>query len=103
VADDETTTGMAGTTPDDREIAFSARLALVLDHMARLLEERHRHHGNAALKPEAIFSQASARERLCVMLDYKLARYKQGSSELRGENLDDMLGYLLLLKMLEKT
>ena len=36
------------------------------------------------------------------MLDYKLTRYQQGNSELRGENLDDMLGYLLLLKILEQ-
>jgi hypothetical protein len=94
---------MAGTTPDDGQLGFSARLALVFDHMARLLEERHRDHGDAALKPEAIFSQFSPKERIYVMLDYKISRYKQGSSELRGENLDDMLGYLLLLKMLEKA
>jgi len=99
---DKTTTGVASTTADDRQLAFSARLALVFDHLAKLLEERHRHHGDAVFEPEAIFSQISPKERIYVMLDYKLTRYQQGNSELRGENLDDMLGYLLLLKILEQ-
>ena len=96
--DEKTTPRVASTATD---LQFSARLALVFDHLARLLEERHRHHGNAVFEPEGVFSDASPKERILVMLDYKLARYRQGSSELRGENLDDMLGYLLLLKMME--
>jgi hypothetical protein len=87
---------VAGTTAH-----FNERLDVALLDLSELLKERHQHHGNAVFEPEAVFSSTTPRERICVMLDYKLSRYKQGGSELRGENLNDMLGYLLLLKMME--
>ena len=82
-------------------LQFSKGLSRVGDHLGKLLLERHKHHGNAVFEPEGVFSKASAKERVLVMLDYKISRYKQGSEELQGENLDDMIGYLLLLKMME--
>jgi len=95
MSDGETTTGVACAP------AFNERLDVALFDLSELLKERHRHHGNAVFEPERVFSSASPKERILVMLDYKLARYRQGSEELRGENLDDMLGYLLLLKIME--
>lgn len=94
---DEKTTSRMARTPAN----FNERVDAALLDLAELLKERHQHHGNAVFEPEGVFSTASPKERIHIMLDYKLARYRQGSSELRGENLDDMLGYLLLLKMME--
>jgi len=86
----------SGTTDD-----FQQRLDAALFDLSQLLTERHKHHGNAVFEPQAVFSTASAQERICIMLDYKLSRYQQGTTELKGENLNDLIGYLILLKIME--
>tara|TARA_B100000427_G_scaffold24823_2_gene18426 strand:+ start:24733 stop:25014 length:282 start_codon:yes stop_codon:yes gene_type:complete len=85
---------MASASPN-----FSKHLSSVLSELRELLMQRHRHHGDSAFNPVAVFHKGSAEERLRVMLDYKLTRFSGGSKALEEENINDLIGYLILLKI----
>ena len=64
--------------------------------MNRLLQEKNKRYGNSALVPLKIFSKQSAENSICIRLDDKLSRIKNGD-ELRKNDVADMIGYLVLL------
>ena len=77
-------------------------IAKVCDDIKELLVEKNRAYGNSALDPVRIFSQADSDEQICVRIDDKLSRFARGK-EYQGDNdLDDLIGYLVLLKVARK-
>ena len=65
-----------------------------------LLKEKNKAYGNTALNPTNIFSKLNATEAICARIDDKLARIgNKGINDETEDTVDDLIGYLLLLKM----
>ena len=66
----------------------------------KLLKEKNQAYGDTALNPSNIFSKLDSTEAICARLDDKLARIKnKGINDKTEDTVDDIIGYLLLLKM----
>jgi hypothetical protein len=65
-----------------------------------LLIEKNRSYGDSALKPANIFANGSAVENISARIDDKLMRIKRSGFDGFGEdNVKDLIGYLILLKI----
>lgn len=67
--------------------------------IAELLLEKNIAYGNSALNPIRIFSDASTSEQLLVRIDDKLNRLQNGKEYKDEDAVDDLIGYLILLKI----
>jgi hypothetical protein len=67
--------------------------------ITKLLLEKNIAYGNSALNPIRIFSKASTAEQILVRIDDKLNRLKNGSDYPGEDTVDDLIGYLILLKV----
>ena len=73
------------------------------DQICSLLVEKNVKYGNSALDPVRVFSKASTTEQLLVRIDDKLSRIKTTGMEAPDEDtLNDLIGYLILLKIATK-
>tara|TARA_R100000655_G_C3000062_1_gene194269 strand:+ start:14773 stop:15075 length:303 start_codon:yes stop_codon:yes gene_type:complete len=82
------------------ELKFDWLLDKVTNDIVKLLKEKNAAYGNTALNPPNIFSKLDATEAICARLDDKLSRIKnKGLNDKTEDTLDDLIGYLLLLKM----
>ena len=93
------------TNPDAKFHPINSTELAILNECNRLagmLIEKNRSYGNSALDPVRIFSQANNVEQLKVRLDDKLSRFARGK-EYQGDNdLDGLMGYLVLLSIAQK-
>jgi len=64
-----------------------------------MLQEKNVAYGDSALDPVRIFSKSSAVEQLLVRIDDKLSRFARGTSFPGDNDIDDLIGYLVLLKI----
>jgi|TARA_R110002012_G_scaffold177589_1_gene342445 non-homologous end joining protein Ku len=79
---------------------FDWHLDKVSQSIVKLLKEKNEAYGNTALNPANIFSKLDSTEAICARLDDKLSRIKnKGINDKTEDTLDDIIGYLLLLKM----
>ncbi len=79
---------------------FAWHLDKVTEQITSLLKEKNAAYGDSALKPLNIFSKLDAVESLCCRLDDKIARISnKGINDQTEDTVDDLIGYLLLLKM----
>jgi hypothetical protein len=79
---------------------FSWHLDKVVERITKLLKEKNAAYGNSALKPLNTFSKLDAIDSLCSRIDDKLARISnKGITDDTEDTVDDLIGYLLLLKM----
>jgi len=62
-----------------------------------MLISKNKKYGNSALEPKRIFSKASAEEQLLVRIDDKLSRMSNQDED--EDVIEDLLGYLVLLKI----
>ena len=67
--------------------------------IAHMLIKKNHSYGNSALDPVRIFSKADAREQLYVRIDDKLSRLMKGTDYPGDNDIDDLIGYLVLLKI----
>lgn len=67
--------------------------------IAHMLIKKNIAYGNSALEPVRIFSKADAREQLHVRIDDKLSRIMKGTNYIGDNDIDDLIGYLVLLKI----
>lgn len=67
--------------------------------IAHMLIKKNIAYGNSALEPVRIFSKADAREQLHVRIDDKLSRIMKGTAYVGDNDIDDLIGYLVLLKI----
>jgi len=79
---------------------FGWHLDKVVEEITKLLKSKNKAYGNTALNPTNIFSKLSATEAICARIDDKLARISnKGINDETEDTVDDLIGYLLLLKM----
>jgi hypothetical protein len=65
-----------------------------------LLIEKNESYGDSALEPANVFANGDAVENLCARIDDKLMRIKtQGFRGYGEDNIKDLIGYLILLKI----
>jgi hypothetical protein len=64
---------------------------------------KNRSYGNSALDPVRFFSTADNIEQLHVRIDDKLSRFARGSSYPGDNDIDDLVGYLVLLKVAKRN
>lgn len=83
---------------------FETDLLKITKEITELLISKNKAYGNTALNPTNIFSKLSASEAICARLDDKLARISnKGIYDETEDTVDDLIGYLLLLKMAMKN
>ena len=64
-----------------------------------MLLDKNRKYGDSALDPVRIFSRATPVEQILVRLDDKLSRLRSAQSDEDEDVIDDLIGYLVLLKI----
>ena len=79
---------------------FNTHLDMVANKVVNMLKDKNAAYGNTALNPPKIFSKLNSREAICARLDDKLSRIQnKGINDLTEDTVNDIIGYLLLLKM----
>lgn len=81
---------------------FEVSLYPIVNNIIKMLIEKNRKYGNSALKPQRIFSKASAVEQIKVRIDDKLSRMKNQQNDEDEDVISDLIGYLILLKIAEE-
>ena len=84
---------LIGAAPSGPEISVAC------DQIKRLLLEKNVAYGNSALSPIQIFAKAGAQEGIANRIDDKLNRIKNNQSYVGDNDLDDLIGYLILYKI----
>ena len=65
-----------------------------------LLLAKNKAYGDSALEPDNIFSKLDSAQAICARIDDKLARIKNvGLDDNTEDTLDDLIGYMILLKI----
>ena len=67
--------------------------------IAQMLIDKNISYGNSALNPARIFSTADSTEQLKVRIDDKLNRVKNNQGYAGDNDIDDLIGYLILYKI----
>lgn len=71
----------------------------IAKEIGELVVAKNEAYGDSAVDPVRIFSKASPVEQILVRLDDKLSRFARGHSYPGDNDIDDLLGYLILLKI----
>ena len=71
----------------------------VCDSIKDMLIKKNQSYGDSAVDPIRIFSKADNLEQIKVRIDDKLSRISRGSEFYGDNDLDDLIGYLLLFKV----
>ena len=74
-------------------------IAQVCDEIKEMLIAKNKSYGDSALNPVRVFSTSDSVEQLHVRIDDKLSRITRGGSYVGDNDLDDLIGYLILLKV----
>lgn len=76
------------------------KITQVIDEIEKLLIDKNNAYGNSFADPIGVFSKADALAQLDVRIDDKLNRIKKGS-EYQGDDTElDLIGYLILKRVL---
>lgn len=67
--------------------------------IAHMLIKKNIAYGNSALEPVRVFSKSDAIEQLNVRIDDKLSRVMRGKEYAGDNDIQDLIGYLVLLKI----
>jgi len=79
---------------------ITARIATTCEDIKTLLLEKNAKYGNSAVEPINIFSQQDNAAAICARIDDKLSRIaNSGLNDETEDTLDDLIGYLILLKI----
>jgi hypothetical protein len=74
-------------------------ISRVCHSIAAFLINKNIAYGDSALDPVRIFSKANSVEQLLVRIDDKLSRFARGKHYPGDNDIDDLIGYLILLKI----
>lgn len=82
-------------------IDTKSKIAQTCDAIKCLLLDKNAKYGDSALNPTRIFSKMNQIEQLYVRIDDKLSRIAKGAGLLATDEdvIDDLIGYLVLLKI----
>jgi hypothetical protein len=80
------------------------KIAEVCDEVKDLLIRKNDAYGNSFMFPINVFSKATAKEQIFVRIDDKLNRIAKGQNMelVQEDTITDLIGYLVLLKVLDK-
>lgn len=78
---------------------FSSRVHNITNNIAEMLIEKNDKYGNSALEPKRIFSKMDSIEQLYVRIDDKLSRISNKNLNDDEDVIEDLIGYLVLLKI----
>ena len=78
---------------------FDADLRRALAEIGAMLTAKNRSYGNSALNPVRLFARSDAVEQIKVRIDDKISRLVRGRQMATEDTEDDLLGYLVLLKI----
>lgn len=81
---------------------FSTDVEHTLSQIEDMLIQKNQAYGNSALDPVRVFSKMDTKEQLLVRIDDKLSRIARGSTFPGEDTIDDLIGYLVLLKIAMK-
>jgi hypothetical protein len=70
--------------------------------IAEMLIKKNISYGNSALEPIRIFSKADSKEQIRVRIDDKLNRIQNDQAFPGDNDIEDLIGYLILLKIANK-
>lgn len=71
----------------------------IAKEIGELVVEKNKAYGDSAIDPVRIFSTANPVEQIKVRIDDKLSRFMRGTSYPGDNDIDDLMGYLILLKI----
>ena len=71
--------------------------------IAHMLIDKNISYGNSALEPARIFSTADSTEQLKVRIDDKLNRVKNNQGYAGDNDIDDLIGYVVLYKIAKSS
>lgn len=71
----------------------------VCNEIRDMLMEKNLAYGDSALNPVRIFSKSDTSEQLRVRIDDKLSRFARGKEYPGDNDINDLIGYLILLKI----
>jgi hypothetical protein len=76
-----------------------SKIWMVCHEIAQLLIEKNISYGDSALSPSRIFAQSDNVEQIKIRIDDKLNRVKNNQGYAGDNDVDDLIGYLILLKI----
>ena len=82
---------------------FASEVHKITDALAAMLISKNKKYGNSALEPKRIFSNASPVEQILVRIDDKLSRMSNQDGTDDEDVVEDLLGYLVLLKIAKNS
>ena len=71
----------------------------VCHEIAQMLIDKNISYGNSAISPVRIFATSDSVEQLKVRIDDKINRVKNNQGYAGDNDIDDLIGYLILLKI----
>lgn len=74
-------------------------IAETCDSIKELLLEKNRKYGDSALNPVRVFSKSDSIEQIRVRIDDKLSRLRNQQQDEDEDVINDLIGYLVLLKV----
>jgi hypothetical protein len=77
-------------------------IAAEYDRLKAMSLEKNAAYGDSALHPPQVFSRLQASEAIRARLDDKLARHKNAPGAFGESEIDDLIGYLVLLNIAER-
>lgn len=78
---------------------FDDKVRAVLLDIEKMLIEKNKAYGDSALNPVRVFSRADPQEQIRVRIDDKLSRLAKGHEFKNEDTINDLIGYLVLLKI----
>ena len=79
------------------------KISKVCDDVKDMLIEKNRKYGDSALNPIRIFAKSDTVEQIKVRIDDKLNRFKNMQKDDTEDVVNDLIGYLILLKVAEES
>ena len=71
----------------------------VVNEIKDMLIKKNLAYGDSALDPVRIFAKSNSIEQIFVRIDDKLSRFARGKEYPGDNDIDDLIGYLVLLKI----
>ena len=82
-------------------LTFETWLDFALEDIRKMLVAKNKSYGNSALDPVRLFAKSDAVEQLKVRIDDKISRLVRGHEPMGDDTANDLLGYLVLLRIAE--
>ena len=79
------------------------KISKVCDDVKEMLIEKNRKYGDSALNPIRIFAKSDTVEQIKVRIDDKLNRFKNMQKDDTEDVINDLIGYLILLKVAQES